>query len=200
MKNAVQSSRRLRVSGHPRALLLFSLVVAWLGLGCVEREILPANPKLLTERFGELEIKKNERDFVMHHLEIGGIAHCTEGSSPEQTTELYLKSTELNSDEPLNVSRLTVRLTYTSGLFRDVQVNAEEKQASYVELTERISAKFNGETKLCSCVRANGFARIIGRTVVVTTRICPEQLKPKEKPVIRVRPDAEKPRVPRESL
>lgn len=194
MKHPVQAAQR-----H-RRFLLVSLLAAGLSMGCVEREILPANAELLTDRFTDLEIQKSDRNFVGHHLEIGGIAHCTEGSSPEQTTELYFKSTDMKSDEPQRVSRLTVRLTYLSGLFRDVQVNTEETQASRVELTERVSAKFNGETNLCSCVRANGFARIIGRTVVVGTRICPDHLKPKEKPVVRVRPGSEEPRVPRESL
>ena len=189
-----------RIAVRSRRIALLLALMAWLGVACVEREQLPPNPKPLTERFDVIDIQTSERHFVGHQKELGGVATCSDDGALEQTTEVYFRVMQSKTEKPKNVSRLSIRITYDSGIFRNVQTQAREEKTSFLEMTERIQSKLNGDNEICSCVRANGFASIIGRTVVVATRICPESKKPKEKPLIRVLPSAVAPREPRESL
>ena len=189
-----------RIAVRSRRIALLLALMAWLGVACVEREQLPPNPKPLTERFDVIDIQTSERHFVGHQMELGGVATCSDDGALEQTTEVYFRVMQSKTEKPKNVSRLSIRITYDSGIFRNVQTQAREEKTSFLEMTERIQSKLNGDNEICSCVRANGFASIIGRTVVVATRICPESKKPKEKPLIRVLPSAVAPREPRESL
>lgn len=184
---------------HACSFLLLWVVVGSFALGCVERERLLPNDTPLPERFDAMTLEAEDRNFVGHTLEVGGIAECSEGTFQEQKTEAYLRITQIRGGKPLDVSQLSIRVAYDSGLFRGVQTRVFDKRQSYVEVAERLSSKLNG-SDICSCVRVSGFASIIGRNITVATRICPENKKPPEKPVIRVRPGEEKRKRPEQGL
>jgi hypothetical protein len=189
-----------RSAVRSRRIALLLALMAWLGVACVEREQLPPNPKPLSERFDVIDIQKSERNFAGHQLELGGVATCSDDGALEQTTEIYLRVTQAQTENPKNTSQLSIRITYESGVFKNVQTRAVEEKTSLLEMTEHIQSRLNGDNEICSCVRVNGFASIIGRTVSVATRVCPESKKPKEQPLIRVLPSAVAPREPQESL
>ena len=189
-----------RTAVRSRRIALLLALMAWLGVACVEREQLPPDPKPLSARFEVIDIQKSERNFVGHHLELGGVATCSDDGALAQTTEIYLRVTQAQTEKPKNTSQLSLRITYESGIFREVQTQKREEKTSFLEMTEYIQSRLNGDNEICSCVRVNGFASIIGRTVTVTSRICPESKKAKEKPLIRVLPSAVAPREPQEAL
>ena len=168
-------------------------------LGCVEREQLVPSDTPVTERFDAATRGAKARNFVGHTLEVGGIVECSEGSFQEQQTEAYLRITKIGSEEALAVRKLSVEIIYDAGLFRNVNTRVFEGKGSYVEVAERLSSKLNGDD-ICSCVRVTGFGSIIGRNITVGTRICPEQKKPPEKPVVRVRPEKKKTSEPEKAL
>ncbi len=168
-------------------------------LGCVEREQLVPNDTPVTERFNAKTREAKDRNFVSHTLEVGGVIECSEGSFQEQQTEAYLRVKKIGSEEALDVRKLSVQIVYDAGLFRNTQTRVFEERGSYVEVAERLSSKLNGGD-ICSCARVTGFASIIGRNITVVKRICPEQLKPPEKPVVRVRPEKAKTSEPENAL
>lgn len=181
------------------ALPLLVALCATLAVGCVKREVETPNEKPLTERFEARVIETATKNFVNHHLEVGGLARCGDGQTQQQLTEAYLRVTRISSEQPAPVSKLIVEIAYDSGIFAGVRTNVSEENSALGELVERVSSTMNGG-EICSCVRVRGYAKIIGRTIVVGKKICPPSKLPREKPLIRVKPSDPELEEPKQAL